>query len=61
MYKAINKELIDQHNQSQKSNLDFDFEYLEQKLKKSNIDIHAIKDQIKKFQVAVPTLSLIHI
>ena len=55
MYKAINKELIDQHNQSQKSNLDFDFEYLEQKLKKSNIDIHAIKDQIKKFQVAVPT------
>ena len=55
MYKAINKELIDQHNQSQKSNLDFDFEYLEQKLKKSNIDIHAIKEQIKKFQVAVPT------
>ena len=55
MYKSINKELIDQHNQSQKSNLDFDFEYLEQKLKKSNIDIHAIKDQIKKFQVAVPT------
>jgi len=35
MYKAIKKELIDQHNQSQKSNLDFDFEYLEQKLKKS--------------------------
>ena len=55
MYKAIKKELIDQHNQSQKSNLDFDFEYLEQKLKKSNIDIHVIKEQIKKFQVAVPT------
>jgi len=55
MYKAINKEIIDQHNQSQKSNLDFDFEYLEQKLKKSNIDFHVIKEQIKKFQVAVPT------
>ena len=37
MYKAINKELIDQHNQSQKSNLDFDFDYLEQKLKKSKV------------------------
>ena len=49
MYKAINKQIIDQHNQSQKSNLDFDFKYLEQKLKRSGFDIHVIKEQIKKF------------
>ena len=55
MFKAIKKEVIDQHNQSYKSDLDFDFEYLEKKLQQSQIDIHKIKEQVKKFQVAVPT------
>ena len=55
MFKAVKKEFIDQHNQSRKSDLDFDFEYLEKKLQQSQIDIHQIKEQVKKFQVAVPT------
>ena len=55
VYKAVNKEIIDQHNESYKSALDFDFDYLEKKLKQSQIDIHKIKDQVKNFQVAVPT------
>ena len=55
MFKAVKKEVIDQHNQSHKSDLDFDFEYLEKKLQQSQIDIHQIKEQVKKFQVAVPT------
>ena len=55
MFKAIKKEVINQHNQSHKSDLDFDFEYLEKKLQQSQIDIHKIKEQVKKFQVAVPT------
>ena len=55
MFKAVKKEVIDQHNQSRKSDLDFDFEYLEKKLQQSQIDIHQIKEQVKKFQVAVPT------
>ena len=42
MFKAVKKEVIDQHNQSHKSDLDFDFEYLEKKLQQSQIDIHKI-------------------
>ena len=55
MFKAVKKEIIDEHNRTTKSSLDFDFEYLEKKLEKSHIDIHKILDQVKKFQVAVPT------
>jgi L-rhamnose isomerase/sugar isomerase len=55
MFKAIKKEIINDHNGTIKSSLDFDFEYLEKKLKKSDIDIYKILDQVKKFQVAVPT------
>ena len=55
MFKAVKKEIINEHNKTTKSSLDFDFEYLEKKLKKSHIDIHEILDQVKKFQVAVPT------
>ena len=55
MFKAVKKEIINEHNKTIKSSLDFDFEYLEKKLKKSHIDIHEILDQVKKFQVAVPT------
>ena len=55
MFKAVKKEIINEHNRTTKSSLDFDFEYLEKKLKKSHIDIHEILDQVKKFQVAVPT------
>ncbi len=32
MFKAVKKEVIDQHNQSYKSDLDFNFEYLEKKI-----------------------------
>ncbi len=55
MFKAVKKETISENNQSIKSSLDFDFEYLEKKLNKDHVDIHLILDQVKKFQVAVPT------
>ena len=55
MFKAVQKEIINEQNKSAKSSLDFDFEYLEKKLKKNQIDIRSILDQVKKFQVAVPT------
>ena len=45
MFKAVKKEVIDQHNQLHKSDLDYDFEYLEKKLQQSQIDIHQIKEQ----------------
>ena len=46
MFKAIKEELINQHNQSHKSDLDYDFEYLEKKLQQSQIDIHKIKEKV---------------
>ena len=55
MFKAVKKETISENNQSIKSSLDFDFEYLEKKLNKDHLDIRLILDQVKKFQVAVPT------
>ena len=55
MFKAVKKETISANNQPIKSSLDFDFEYLEKKLNKDHVDIHLILDQVKKFQVAVPT------
>ena len=55
MFKAVKKETISENNQSIKSSLDFDFEYLEKKLNKDHVDIRLILDQVKKFQVAVPT------
>ena len=55
MFKAVKKETINENNQSIKSSLDFDFEYLEKKLNKDHVDIRLILDQVKKFQVAVPT------
>ena len=55
MFKAVKKETISENNQSLKSSLDFDFEYLEKKLNKDHVDIRLILDQVKKFQVAVPT------
>ena len=55
MFKAVKKETISENNQSIKSSLDFDFEYLEKKLSKDHLDIRLILDQVKKFQVAVPT------
>ena len=55
MFKAVKKEIISENNQSIKSSLDFDFEYLEKKLNKDHVDIRLILDQVKKFQVAVPT------
>ena len=55
MFKAVKKETISENNHSIKSSLDFDFEYLEKKLNKDHVDIRLILDQVKKFQVAVPT------
>ena len=55
MFKAVKKETISENNHSIKSSLDFDFEYLEKKLNKDHVDIRSILDQVKKFQVAVPT------
>ena len=55
MFKAIDQNLIIEHNKKSQSDLNFDYEYLEKKLKKQNIDINSIKDSVKKFQVAVPT------
>ena len=55
MFKAVKKETISENNQSIKSSLDFDFEYLEKKLNKDHVDIRLILDQVQKFQVAVPT------
>ena len=55
MFKAVKKETISANNQPIKSSLDFDFEYLEKKLNKDHVDIRLILDQVKKFQVAVPT------
>ncbi len=55
MFKAVKKDTISQNNHSIKSSLDFDFEYLEKKLNKDNVDIRLILDQVKRFQVAVPT------
>ena len=55
MFKAIDQNLVTEHNKKSQSDLNFDYEYLEKKLKKQNIDINSIKDSVKKFQVAVPT------
>ena len=55
MFKAVEKELINSHNEKIKSDLKFDYAYLEKKLRKKNIDINEIKEKIKNFQVAVPT------
>ena len=55
MFKSVKKEIIDQQNLLQKPSLDFDFEYLEKKLNENQLDIHLIKEQVKKFQVAIPT------
>ena len=55
MFKAVIIESISENNQSIKSSLDFDFEYLENKLNMDHVDIRLILDQVKKFQVAVPT------
>ena len=55
MFKAVKKETISENNQPIKSSLDFDFEYLEKKLNKDHVDIRLILDQVKMFQVAVPT------
>jgi len=55
MFKAVEKDLINQQNTQLKSDLHYDFEYLEKKLQKININIHDIKEKIRNFQVAVPT------
>ena len=37
MFKAVQKEIINEQNKLTKSSLDFDFEYLEKKLKENQI------------------------
>ena len=43
MFKAVEKDLIKTHNKKIESDLNFDYEYLEKKLRKENIDINEIK------------------
>ena len=42
MFKAVEKDLIKTHNKKIESDLNFDYEYLEKKLRKENIDINDI-------------------
>ena len=42
MFKAVKKDIISENNQSIKSSLDFDFEYLEKKLNKDHVDLSLI-------------------
>ena len=42
MFKAVEKDLISTHNKKIESDLNFDYEYLEKKLRKENIDINEI-------------------
>ncbi len=55
MFKAVNLEIINAENEKIKNNLKFDYEYLQKKLEKKNININEIKEKIKNFQVALPT------
>ena len=55
MFKAVNSDFIKDENKKIKNQLDYDYEYLRNKLEKKNINIDNIKDIIKKFQVALPT------
>ena len=55
MFKAVNSDIIHSQNQKDKSNLKFEYEHLQIKLDKKNINIDQIKDKLKNFQVALPT------
>ena len=55
MFKAVDKDLINNHNLKLESDLKIDYEHLSKQLLRNKKDIQEIKNLIKKFQVAVPT------
>ncbi len=55
MFKAVSSEIINSENEKIKKSSKFDYEYLQNKLEKKNINIDDIKEKIKNFQVALPT------
>ena len=55
MFKAVDKEIINNHNLKLISDLNSDFDYLRKKLERNKVNINDIKNKIKNFQVAVPT------
>jgi len=55
MFKAVQKEIIEEQNKLTKYSVDCDFTSLENKLKENRIDTRSILNQVKRFQVAVPT------
>ena len=55
MFKAVDKDLIYNHNLKLESDLKIDYEHLSKQLLRNKKDIQEIKNLIKKFQVAVPT------
>ena len=55
MFKAVSSEIINSENEKIKNDLMHDYEYLQKKLEKKNINIDEIKNKIKNFQVALPT------
>ena len=55
MFKAVDKEIINNHNLKLISDLNSDFDHLRKKLERNKVNINDIKNKIKNFQVAVPT------
>tara|TARA_B100000676_G_scaffold154491_1_gene152355 strand:- start:52 stop:1341 length:1290 start_codon:yes stop_codon:yes gene_type:complete len=55
MFKAVDKEIINNHNLKLISDLNSDFDHLRKKLERNKLNINDIKNKIKNFQVAVPT------
>jgi len=51
MFKAVEKDFIKTHNKKIESDLNFDYEYLEKKLRKENIDIMKLKKKLKSFKL----------
>lgn len=52
---VISQDQIQAHNATQKRHADTDYEYLGEQLARRNIDIDAIKHQVAKFGVAIPS------
>ena len=50
MFKAVEKDFINKYNKEIESDLNFDYSYLEKKLRKENIDINEILNQLEFFR-----------
>ena len=55
MFKAVDQDKIISENNKIKIELENDYDYLGNRLKKLNIKIDEVKEKIKSFQVALPT------